>query len=55
MWWVAKRMTKMTQLEYLIPETLDEALEMLEKGVPLAGGSALAPIRKKFKSRYRLA
>jgi len=40
----------MTQLKYLIPETLDEALELLEKGVPLAGGSALTPTRRDLKA-----
>jgi len=40
----------MAQLEYLVPETLDEALELLERGVPLAGGSALTPKRKDLKA-----
>jgi carbon-monoxide dehydrogenase medium subunit len=41
---------KMAQLEYLVPETIDEALEMLAKGVPLAGGSALTPKRKDLRA-----
>jgi len=40
----------MNQLEYLVPETLDEALEMLENGVPLAGGSVLTPKRKDLRA-----
>jgi CO/xanthine dehydrogenase FAD-binding subunit len=35
----------MTPLEYLLPETMDEALEYLERGVPLAGGTGLTPRR----------
>lgn len=31
----------MTSLEYHRPQTLDEALELLEQGVPLAGGTRL--------------
>ncbi|MFV1858892.1 MAG: xanthine dehydrogenase family protein subunit M [Anaerolineales bacterium] len=33
----------MTSLEYHRPQTLDEALELLERGVPLAGGTWLTP------------
>ncbi|GMR09786.1 MAG: molybdopterin-dependent oxidoreductase FAD-binding subunit [Anaerolineae bacterium] len=33
----------MTSLEYHRPQTLDEALELLEQGVPLAGGTWLTP------------
>lgn len=33
----------MTSLEYHRPQTLDEALELLKDGVPLAGGTQLAP------------
>jgi putative selenate reductase FAD-binding subunit len=40
----------MTQLEYFIPETLDEALELLESGIPLAGGSALTPKRSDLRA-----
>jgi probable selenate reductase FAD-binding subunit len=37
---------EMKALEYLLPETVEEALEYLKKGVPLAGGTALTPQRK---------
>ena len=40
----------MAQLEYLVPETLDEALEMLERGIPLAGGTSLTPQRKDLRA-----
>ncbi len=33
----------MTSLQYHRPQTLDEALELLEHGVPLAGGTRLTP------------
>ena len=33
----------MTSLEYYRPQTLDEALERLNQGVPLAGGTRLTP------------
>jgi CO/xanthine dehydrogenase FAD-binding subunit len=33
----------MTSLEYYRPQTLDEALKLLEQGVPLAGGTQLTP------------
>ena len=33
----------MTSIEYHRPQTLDEALELLEHGVPLAGGTRLTP------------
>jgi len=33
----------MTSLQYHRPQTLDEALELLEQGVPLAGGTRLTP------------
>jgi probable selenate reductase FAD-binding subunit len=36
----------MKRLEYLQPKTLEEALGYLEKGVPLAGGTALTPHRQ---------
>lgn len=35
----------MTPFEYLRPKTLAEALELLDRGVPLAGGTALIPRR----------
>jgi CO/xanthine dehydrogenase FAD-binding subunit len=38
----------MPSLKYFRPKTLDEALTLLEQGVPLAGGTALTP------RRYRL-
>jgi probable selenate reductase FAD-binding subunit len=41
---------KMTRLEYLVPETLDEALEMLDRGIPLAGGTSLTPERRDLKA-----
>ena len=40
----------MNQLEYFVPKTLEEALDLLESGVPLAGGSALAPRRKDLRA-----
>lgn len=33
----------MTSLQYHRPQTLDEALELLEQGVPLGGGTRLTP------------
>lgn len=33
----------MTSLEYFRPQTLDEALKLLEQGEPLAGGTRLTP------------
>lgn len=35
----------MSPLEYLRPETLDEAIDLLDRGVPLAGGTRLIPNR----------
>lgn len=35
----------MSPLEYYRPKTLEEALALLERGVPLAGGTALTPRR----------
>jgi probable selenate reductase FAD-binding subunit len=39
----------MTPLEYLLPETIEEALNYLESGVPLAGGTGLTPRRHALK------
>jgi putative selenate reductase FAD-binding subunit len=39
----------MTPLEYLLPETMEEALQYLERGVPLAGGTGLTPRRNELK------
>jgi probable selenate reductase FAD-binding subunit len=36
----------MSPFEYHRPKTLDEALELLQRGVPLAGGTALTPKRR---------
>jgi probable selenate reductase FAD-binding subunit len=44
------REVKMSQLEYLVPDTLEEAVELLKRGVPLAGGSSLTPRRGDLKS-----
>jgi len=38
----------MKKLEYLLPETMEEALIGLERGIPLAGGTALTPRRSDF-------
>jgi CO/xanthine dehydrogenase FAD-binding subunit len=35
----------MTSFQYHRPKTLAEALELLDRGVPLAGGTALTPRR----------
>jgi probable selenate reductase FAD-binding subunit len=35
----------MTSLEYLRPSTMEEALDLLQKGIPLAGGTELTPKR----------
>jgi carbon-monoxide dehydrogenase medium subunit len=35
----------MTSLEYLRPATMEEAVELLKKGIPLAGGTELTPRR----------
>lgn len=40
----------MTPLEYLLPETIEEALKYLERGVPLAGGTGLTPRRNELKA-----
>lgn len=38
----------MCPLEYCRPETLEEAIAMLDRGVPLAGGTALTPQRREL-------
>jgi CO/xanthine dehydrogenase FAD-binding subunit len=38
-----------TPFEYLLPKTMEEALENLEQGVPLAGGTGLIPRRNQLK------
>jgi len=40
----------MTSLEYLRPTTMEEAVGLLEKGIPLAGGTELTPLRNKLKA-----
>lgn len=40
----------MTSLEYLRPTTMEEAVDLLEKGIPFAGGTELTPLRKKLKA-----
>jgi probable selenate reductase FAD-binding subunit len=39
----------MSSLEYLLPETIEEALKYLESGIPLAGGTGLTPRRHELK------
>jgi CO/xanthine dehydrogenase FAD-binding subunit len=41
---------RMKSLEYLLPETMEEALKYLEHGVPLAGGTELVPRRGELKT-----
>jgi probable selenate reductase FAD-binding subunit len=41
---------EMTPLEYLLPETIEEALKYLQSGVPLAGGTGLTPRRRELKT-----
>jgi putative selenate reductase FAD-binding subunit len=36
----------MTELEYYRPDTLQEAIELLARGVPLAGGTGITPNRR---------
>ncbi len=38
----------MSPLEYHRPKTLEEALELLQKGIPLAGGTAITPRRREI-------
>jgi CO/xanthine dehydrogenase FAD-binding subunit len=40
----------MTPFEYLLPKTMEEALEYLKGGVPLAGGTGLTPQRNQLKT-----
>jgi CO/xanthine dehydrogenase FAD-binding subunit len=40
----------MSPLEYFRPQTLKEAIELLKRGVPLAGGSALTPKRHELET-----
>jgi CO/xanthine dehydrogenase FAD-binding subunit len=40
----------MSSLKYYRPKTLSEALELLEQGVPLAGGTVLTPQRRKISA-----
>ena len=35
----------MTSLEYLRPSTMEEAVNLLERGIPFAGGTELTPLR----------
>lgn len=37
-------------MKYYRPETIEEALELLSEGVPLAGGTALAPERRTLEA-----
>jgi CO/xanthine dehydrogenase FAD-binding subunit len=39
----------MTGLEYLRPKTIAEALQWMERGVPLAGGTTITPRRKELQ------
>lgn len=36
----------MTSLEYLRPSTMEEAVNLLERGIPIAGGTELTPLRR---------
>ena len=36
----------MTSLEYLRPSTMEEAVNFLERGIPIAGGTKLTPLRR---------
>lgn len=38
----------MCPLEYCRPETLEEAIDLLDRGVPLAGGTSLTPRRREL-------
>src|SRR3990170_303911 len=40
----------MPSLKYFRPKTVDEALSLLEQGVPLAGGTALTPRRHRLEA-----
>jgi probable selenate reductase FAD-binding subunit len=40
----------MSQLEYYRPETIEEALELLQRGIPLAGGTAITPRRREVSA-----
>lgn len=40
----------MTPLEYLLPETLEQALEYLDQGIPLAGGTSITPRRRDVRT-----
>jgi probable selenate reductase FAD-binding subunit len=40
----------MSELEYLRPETLEEALRYLSEGIPLAGGTSITPRRRDFQT-----
>ncbi|HET7011679.1 MAG TPA: FAD binding domain-containing protein [Anaerolineales bacterium] len=40
----------MPSLKYFRPKTIDEALALLEQGVPLAGGTALTPRRLRLEA-----
>jgi CO/xanthine dehydrogenase FAD-binding subunit len=44
----------MTPLEYLLPETIEDALKYLERGVALAGGTGLTPRRNELKAMVDL-
>ena len=40
----------MTSLEYLRPSTMEEAVELLKKGIPLAGGTEITPRRQDLQT-----
>jgi putative selenate reductase FAD-binding subunit len=40
----------MSPIEYLRPTSLDEAIDLLQRGVPLGGGTELVPRRKELKA-----
>jgi probable selenate reductase FAD-binding subunit len=40
----------MSPLEYFRPETIEEALELLQQGVPLGGGTAITPRRREVSA-----
>ena len=40
----------MSPLQYHRPQNLEEALELLEQGVPLAGGTRLTPDLRSVKA-----
>lgn len=40
----------MTSLTYHRPQSIEEAVELVEAGVPLAGGTALTPIRRSLEA-----